>query len=96
MNKIVIIPIVTIVFLLIDWYVWQAVKISTQNFSQNVQNIIKYIFWGVTAFTLLGMWVYNFTNPDLLGKNLRTIIMVGVQNDVYFVMSGCEINPIIL
>jgi uncharacterized protein len=78
MNKLIIIPIVTIVFLLIDWYVWQAVKVSTQNLSQNAQNITKYIFWGVTAFTITGMWVYNFVNPDLLGKNLRTIIMVGV------------------
>ena len=78
MNKLIIIPVITLVFLLIDWYVWQAVKISTQNLAQNTQNIIKYIFWGVTFFTLAGMWVYNFVNPDLLGKNLRTIIMVGV------------------
>jgi uncharacterized protein len=78
MNKLVIIPIITLVFLLIDWYVWQAVKVSSQNLSQNSQSIIKYIFWGVTTLTLAGMWAYNFINPDLLGKNLRTFIMVGV------------------
>jgi uncharacterized protein len=39
---------------------------------------VKYIFWGLTAITLAGMWAFNFINPDLLGKNLRTIIMVGV------------------
>ncbi|MET3128478.1 putative MPP superfamily phosphohydrolase [Arcicella rosea] len=78
MNKLIIIPIVSIVLLLIDWYVWQAVKVSIQNTSANTQNITKYIFWGLTSITMLGMWLYNFTPPEWLGKNLRTIIMVGV------------------
>ncbi|WP_044172944.1 metallophosphoesterase [Flectobacillus major] len=78
MNKLLIIPIVTAIFLLIDWYVWQAVRVSFQNTSQNVQNGAKYIFWGVSAITIVGMWLYNFTNPDWLGKSLRTWIMVGV------------------
>jgi uncharacterized protein len=78
MNKIIIIPIVTAILLLIDWYVWQAIKIAINGTSANTQLYIKYTFWGLTAITLLGMWLYNFTNPDLLGKNLRTVIMVGV------------------
>jgi uncharacterized protein len=78
MNKLIVIPIVTAVLLLIDWYVWQAIKVAVNGTSSNTQVTVKYLFWGLTAFTLLGMWLYNFTNPDLLGKNLRTIIMVGV------------------
>jgi uncharacterized protein len=78
MNKLIIIPIITAVFLLIDWYVWQAVKVSTQNTSSNTQNVIKYIFWGITILTLTGMWLYNFTNPDWMGRTMRMVIMVGV------------------
>lgn len=78
MNKIVIIPIITVIFLLIDWYVWQAVKVSFQNTSSGTQGFVKYFFWGLTVLTLAGMWAFNFLNPDLLGKNLRTVIMVGV------------------
>ncbi|MES2797549.1 MAG: metallophosphoesterase [Bacteroidota bacterium] len=78
MNKFIIIPIVTAVLLLIDWYVWQAVKVAVQNTASQTQAIVKYLFWGVTVLTILGLWLYNFTNPDLLGKNLRTVIMVGV------------------
>ncbi len=78
MNKLIVIPIVTAILLLIDWYVWQAIKVASSSATQQTQVIIKYIFWGITALTLTGMWLYNFTNPDLLGKNLRTIIMVGV------------------
>ncbi len=78
MNKLIVIPIVTAVLLLIDWYVWQAIKVAVSSTSSTTQITIKYIFWGITAITILGMWLYNFTNPDFLGKNLRTIIMVGV------------------
>ncbi len=72
------IPIVTLLFLLIDWYVWQALRVSFQNTSQTVQSVVRSIFWGLTVLTLTGMWLYNFTNPDWLGKTLRTWIMVGV------------------
>lgn len=78
MNKFIVIPIVTAIFLLIDWYVWQAVKVAFQNSSNQTASIVKYMFWGLTAITILGMWLYNFTNPDWMGKNLRTVIMVGV------------------
>jgi uncharacterized protein len=78
MNKSVIIPIFTLILLLIDWYVWQAIKVAINGTTNQTQLYVKYAFWGLTAITLLGMWLYNFTNPDFLGKNLRTIIMVGV------------------
>lgn len=78
MNKLIIIPVVSLIFLLIDWYVWQAIKVSFQNTSDNTQAISKYIFWGLSVITITGMWLYNFTPPEWLGKNLRTIIMVGI------------------
>lgn len=78
MNKLIVIPIITAVLLLIDWYVWQAIKVAINSTSSTTQLTVKYIFWGLTAITILGLWVYNFTNPDLLGKNLRTVIMVGI------------------
>ena len=78
MNKLIIIPVVTAIFLVIDYYVWQAVKVSVQNFSQSIQQSARYIFWGLTTLSLVGLWLYNFTNPDLLGKTIRTWIMVGI------------------
>jgi predicted MPP superfamily phosphohydrolase len=78
MNKFIVIPIITGILLLIDWYVWQAIKVAINGTSASTQNLVKYFFWGLTAITLVGMWLYNFTNPDFLGKNMRTIIMVGV------------------
>jgi len=78
MNKLIIIPILSMILLLIDWYVWQAVKVSVQNTSINIQNIVKYVFWAFTAISIFGLWLYNFAPPELLGKTFRTIILVGV------------------
>jgi uncharacterized protein len=78
MNKLLMISITTAVLLLIDWYVWQAVRISFQNSSQTIQNILKYVFWTLTTIAILGMWMYNFLPPDLLGRSVRVWLLVGV------------------
>ncbi len=76
MTKFFIILAVTSIFLLMDWYIWNATKnlLSNQTFKQ----YYNYGFWIVTFITLIGMWLYNFTTPEWLGKNNRTIIMTGV------------------
>lgn len=57
---------------------WQAVKVSFGGSTFLSLRKIKYLFWGINLFTILGMWLYNFTPPEWLGKNMRTVIMVGV------------------
>ncbi len=78
MNKLIVVSIFTAVFVLIDWYVWQAVKVSFSGNTVLSIKKIKVIFWSINLLTIAGMWLYNFTPPELLGKNLRTVIMVGV------------------
>lgn len=56
--------------LLVDWYVWQAVKTVFPN-----QGIVRFIFWSLTTITLLGLWTYNFLSPDLLPPGIRTFIL---------------------
>ncbi|MFN8352953.1 MAG: metallophosphoesterase [Spirosomataceae bacterium] len=78
MNKLLIIPLLTLIFLLIDWYVFQAVKVAFQNTSSSTQQWVKWIYWGLNLLILSGMWLYNFGNPDWFGKNVRTFLLVGV------------------
>ncbi len=78
MNKLIIIPIIILVLLLIDWYVWQAVKISSQNTSTQTQNIIKYLYWGFTAFSVVSILIYNFAPAHWFFKGLRTYLLVAV------------------
>lgn len=78
MNKLLVISLLTLVFLLVDWYVFQALKVAAQHTSQTTQQWIKYAYWIFNALVLSGMWLYNFGNPDWLGKNVRTFLLVGV------------------
>ncbi|MGM0580566.1 MAG: metallophosphoesterase [Bacteroidota bacterium] len=76
MSKLILIPLVAIVFLLIDLYVFQAVKIAVQNFSPLGKNIVFGIYWGFTAITLLGFFLYHFGNPDFFSRVARQFMLV--------------------
>jgi uncharacterized protein len=78
MSKLILIPLITLICLLIDWYVYQAIKTAFQQTSTQTQNIIRWTYWVINALVLSGMWIYNFANPDLLGKNIRTFLLVGM------------------
>jgi len=78
MSKIILIPLVALVFILIDLYVFQAVKIAVQNFSPIGKNIAFGIYWGFTAITLSGFFLYHFTNPDLFSRIARQFMLVVV------------------
>src|SRR5690606_35773716 len=40
-----------------------------------IQEVFKWLFWSVTIIIIVGLWSYNFMNPDLLGVKLRTFIL---------------------
>jgi uncharacterized protein len=72
MNKLIVIPISAIFFFLIDYYVFQAIKSITNS------RTVYYIYWGITALSIVGFLLYHFLPPDVLGKQVRLIIMTGL------------------
>ncbi len=74
-SKYIVIPILTCLLLLIDWYVWQAVKIVFQHNTVQVQQFVKWTFWSITTLIIVGLWLYNFAPPDVLGRRFRTAIL---------------------
>ncbi len=76
MSKIVLIPLAAAVFLLIDLYVYQAVKVSVQNLSSLSKNIAFGVYWGFSALTLLGFFLYHFANPDAFSRVARSFMLV--------------------
>ncbi|WP_428232760.1 metallophosphoesterase [Flavobacterium sp.] len=77
-SKYIVVPILTLVLLLVDWYVWQAVRIVFQDSSTQAQTAARYIFWGITMSTLIGLWSYNFIDPEVLGVRIRTVILASL------------------
>jgi hypothetical protein len=77
-NKLIIIPLIAFIFLLIDWYVFQAIRVAFQDASYTTRRVISTIYWTITAITLGGFFLYHFTNPDSLSRLFRSFILVGI------------------
>lgn len=75
MNRLLFVTIFSIVFLLIDYYAFQAVKTLTSTSSLGFQKMIKYIYFSLSALVIIAILVYNFGNPDGIAKHARTLLM---------------------
>tara|TARA_R110002049_G_scaffold216691_3_gene388155 strand:+ start:317 stop:1579 length:1263 start_codon:yes stop_codon:yes gene_type:complete len=78
MNKIVLIPLIALFFILIDWYVFQGIKVLIAPFTASTQKVLKYIYWGITIITLTAFFTYHFVNVDAYSKSARMFLLVGV------------------
>lgn len=78
MNKLVIIPIFALVLILIDLYVFQAVKMLVQDWASYGRKSVTYLYWGLTIVSILALFTYHFVDPGKVGKSPRTFIMVGL------------------
>jgi uncharacterized protein len=83
MSKIIVVLLVGVFFILVDLYVFQAVKTAFENSSSEARKIAYGIFWGITTLTLIAFFSYHFISPDILGRQTRTLILVGIFG-VYF------------
>jgi len=64
-------------FILVDLYVFQAVKSSISGFSAGWRKIINILFWGITTLSIIGLiYVNNFEN---VSRDLRRYVVVGVS-----------------
>lgn len=89
-SKFIVIPILTCLLILIDWYVWQAVQIVFKGRDRRMQVIVKHGFWGAAAIILAGLWAYNFIDPDILGTGIRTVIAAGL-----FISYGAKLFSVV-
>ena len=78
MNKLVVIPIVILTLLAIDLYAYQGFKAAFGNLSASGKKILQWTYWSISQLLMAGIVVYNFIDPGLIGRTLRSFIMVGV------------------
>ncbi|CAM3775809.1 metallophosphoesterase [Aquirufa aurantiipilula] len=79
MNKLLFIPIMSLVILAIDYYVWQAFKTGFQQQSQSTQQIIRWVYWTISASIIFGIIGYNFLPLTYWNKTIRTFFMASVM-----------------
>ncbi|TAE22212.1 MAG: metallophosphoesterase [Cytophagales bacterium] len=78
MNRILFFILIGLVFLALDWYVYQAVRTVSRNLSDDTQRIIGLVYWGFTALSI-GLFLFmQLSPPDLLDRHTRTFLYAGV------------------
>lgn len=75
MNRLLFVTVFSIVFLLIDYYAFQAIKTVTSNQSEGFQKGVKILYFSFTCLVITAIIIYNFGNPDGLAKHARTALM---------------------
>lgn len=80
MNRIVGFALMAVFFVLIDFYVWQAIKIVMRSLSASTQRIIGFGFWGLTVFSIISIiaiFSYMPISPPIKAS-FRTFLMAGI------------------
>ncbi|GAB4004588.1 metallophosphoesterase [Spirosoma sp. KCTC 42546] len=78
MNRTALFFILPAILLLIDWYVFQAVKTLSRSASESTQRIIAIAFWGFTALSLLLYIIMQLLPPDSISRNTRTFLWAAI------------------
>lgn len=63
-----------LILLLLDWYVFQAVKAVTLTSSPRNRAIVQNIYWGITIFVIAGFILFALTGRDFLPRVVRTYL----------------------
>ena len=50
-----------VIMLLLDTYVFQAIKTVSQSASPKTRTIIFYIYWAISVFAIIGFLIFVFT-----------------------------------
>lgn len=66
------------VMLLLDTYVFQAIKTVSQSASPKTRTIIYIIYWSVSVLAVAGFLIFVFSGQNFLSKKVRTYLFATV------------------
>ncbi len=64
--------------LLLDTYVFQAIKSVSQALSPKTKTIIYSVYWGLSVIAVISFLLFVYTEQDFLGKKIRTYLFATV------------------
>jgi predicted MPP superfamily phosphohydrolase len=89
-GNLTMVSIMLLIFLFIDIYVFQGLKVLVHSFSLNTRKIIYIFYWVFTIVSITGFLMFNFGNPDKWSKLWRTFIfsfvIVNYFSKIFFVI----------
>ena len=60
--------------LLMDTYIFQAIKAVSHSASPKTKTIIYAVYWSISALALISFLIFIFTDHSFLGKKFRTYL----------------------
>jgi predicted MPP superfamily phosphohydrolase len=66
------------IMLLIDSYVFMAIKTVSQSASPKIKTIIYSLYWGLTVIAVICFLLFVFTEQDFMGRKVRTYLFATV------------------
>jgi uncharacterized protein len=67
-----------ILFLLVDYYLFQAVVIVSKDWTPAWKNVFRYGFWVPTIFCVIALAWWTFGDPYRFGSGIRTWVMTAL------------------
>ncbi len=67
-----------VIMLLLDSYVFQAIKTVSSSASPKTRTIIFSLYWVISIIAVVGFLLFVFTGPDFLPKRVRTYLFATV------------------
>ena len=67
-----------IIMILLDTYVFQALKVVSQSASPKTKTIIYSIYWVISILAIIAFLVFVLTGPEFLPKRVRTYLFATV------------------
>ena len=78
----------TILFLLVDYYLFQAVAAVSKDWTPVWKNTFRYGFWVPTALCILALAWWTFGDPYRFGNNVRSWVMTALVATYFSKMFG--------
>jgi len=66
------------IMVLLDFYVFQAVKVVTQNSSPKIRTIVYYSYWGISIAAIIVLALIPFTNFDEWPRSIRNYVLATI------------------
>ena len=66
------------VMILLDTYVFQAIKVVSHSASPKTRTIIYSIYWTISILAIIGFLIFVLTGPEFLPKKVRTYLFATV------------------
>ncbi|MEP6616745.1 MAG: metallophosphoesterase, partial [Ginsengibacter sp.] len=66
------------IMILLDTYVFQAIKAVSQAATPRTRSIIFTVYWALSVLAIIGFLVFIFTSSELLPKKVRTYLFATI------------------